>query len=252
MGTALVLHTPDAGPIGKRTIEANEAEQSFELLESARMAAIERLAEIQSATARELGLQDAAIYGAQAAVLQDPDAIRDLKRMVLEELLAPESAIQALLDKFGVLFDSLEGGDMKSWAADLRDPWHAVLRELDQREEQRAEDSGPLVLIAEELTPTLLTRLPREQVKAVICSRGGRFSHGAVLARSFGIPTISAVDGVHLKARGGERCVVYGRDGNALIGSEPAEEDAAHTLAEQRSRMQGHQAAGMKTWVEVA
>lgn len=246
IGTALVLHTPDAGPIGLRQLEASESPHAWDMLEAARAAAIARLGEIQSATARELGLQDAAIYGAQAAVLSDPDAVRDLKQAVLEEHLAPESAIQALLDKFSTLFENLEGGDMKSWAADLRDPWQMVLRELEQKEEQRADDCGPVVLIAEELTPTLLTRLPRENIAAVVCSRGGRFSHGAVLARSFGLPTISAIDGVHRKARSGDRCVVYGRDGRILVGSEPDEEAAARTLADQRAQMQGRlaQAAG--------
>ena len=244
IGTALVLHTPDAGPIGLRQLEASESPHAWDMLEAARAAAIARLGEIQSATARELGLQDAAIYGAQAAVLSDPDAVRDLKQAVLEEHLAPESAIQALLDKFSTLFENLEGGDMKSWAADLRDPWQMVLRELEQKEEQRADDCGPVVLIAEELTPTLLTRLPRENIAAVVCSRGGRFSHGAVLARSFGLPTISAIDGVHRKARSGDRCVVYGRDGRILVGSEPDEEAAARTLADQRAPNAGQNCPG--------
>ena len=37
-----------------------------------------------------------------------------------------------MVEKFGKLFEALEGGDIKNWAADLRDPWHAVQRELAQ------------------------------------------------------------------------------------------------------------------------
>ena len=239
IGTALLVRSHTSSPVPQRRLEPNEALAAWQQLEDARQAAIRRLGEIQSATARELGIQDAAIYGAQAAVLQDPEAVRDLKRMVCEEHYAPESAVQALLDKFGALFDQLEGGDMKTWAADLRDPWHVVLRALGDEEEVRVGSSGPLVLVAEELTPTLLTRFPREDVVGVVCTRGGRFSHGAVVARSFGIPTVSGVDSVHVKLRSGERCVVFGREGRLLVGAAAAEEESAARLAEDRRRMQG-------------
>jgi phosphotransferase system enzyme I (PtsI) len=239
IGSAVLVRSHSTSPVPQRKLQPDEAAEAWQRLEAARQAAIGRLGEIQSATARELGIQDAAIYGAQAAVLQDPDAVRDLKQRVLEEFVAPESAVQALLDKFGALFESLEGGDMKTWAADLRDPWHVVLRELGDEEEVRAGGSGPLVVVAEELTPTLLTRFPREDIVAVVCTRGGRFSHGAVVARSFGIPTVSGLDAVHTKVRSGERCVVLGREGRLLAGATAEEQEEAASLAEDRRRMQG-------------
>ena len=46
---------------------------------------------VQGATAQELGLQDAAIFGAQIAVLQDPAALQEIRTLVRDELYAPES-----------------------------------------------------------------------------------------------------------------------------------------------------------------
>ena len=43
---------------------------------------------------------------------------------------------------------------------------------------------------AAELTPQVVTFLERQRVLAVITETGGRFSHGAVLARSFGFPCV--------------------------------------------------------------
>lgn len=241
VGAVFVALTPTKRRIPMRRIDADDAERSLKLLETARAAALRRLNEIQAATAQELGLQDAAIYGAQAAVLQDPEALKSLRKWILEELMAPESAIQALLDKFGKLFESLEGGDIKSWAADLRDPWNAVLRELSEGDVEAAKSGGPgnLILVAEELTPTLVVSYPREKVAAIVCSRGGRYSHGAVLARSFGIPTVTGVEGVDERARSGQSCVVYGDSGLVVLNATDKEREAALTLSAERDYVRG-------------
>ena len=172
-------------------------------------------------------------------MLQDPVAWKDLRRWVLEDLMAPESAIQALLDKFGKLFERLEGGDMKSWVSDLRDPWNAVLLELSEGDVEAARSGGPglLILVAEELTPTLVVSYPREKVAAIICSRGGRYSHGAVLARSFGIPTVTGLDAVDERARSGQPCVVYGDSGMVVLNATVEEQADALTLEAERARV---------------
>jgi phosphotransferase system enzyme I (PtsI) len=248
VGAVFVALATSTANIPLRHIQPYEAERSWEMLELGRRKALARLALIQETTARELGLQDAAIYGAQAAVLQDPEALRELRSWVLDDLLAPESAIQALLDKFGHLFDSLEGGDMKSWAADLRDPWNLVLGELGQEdvEHARSGDLGNLVLVAEELTPILVVSYPRDKVSAILCSRGGRYSHGAVLARSFGIPTITGLTQVDEKVQSGEPCVVFGDTGRVLIGAESTETEAAISLASDRDHVREVMLAGAK------
>jgi len=263
VGSVFVALTHTKRRIPLRHIDAHDAEPSWEILTAERLAALKSLEEIQAATAVELGLQDAAIYAAQAAVLMDPEAVKDLRRWVMDDLMAPESAIQALLDKFGKLFDNLEGGDMKSWAADLRDPWNAVLEELSESdvEAARSVGSGSLVLVAEELTPTLVVSYPREKIAAIICSRGGRYSHGAVLARSYGIPTVTGMDGVDERARSGQTCIVYGDSGVVVLGATVEEQEAALTLAAERAHVRevlasaaieaGHTADGTEIKIRV-
>jgi phosphotransferase system enzyme I (PtsI) len=248
VGAVFVALATSTANIPVRRIQPAETERAWELLELARAKALQRLATIQETTARELGLQDAAIYGAQAAVLQDPEALRELRGWIQGELLAPESAIQALLDKFGKLFESLEGGDMKSWAADLTDPWSLVLSELGQEDVEHAKsgDLGNLVLVAEELTPILVVSYPRDKVAAILCSRGGRYSHGAVLARSFGIPTVTGLPQVDEKVQSGEACVVFGDTGQVLIGATQEETEHAIAKATDRDRVRDVMLAGAK------
>ena len=87
--------------------------------------------------------------------------------------------------------------------ADFSDPWRGVLDALMQREREACsprEEQG--VLAAAELTPQVVTFLERERVLGVITETGGRFSHGAVLARAFGVP---CVVGLRTCSRGSSR-----------------------------------------------
>ncbi len=240
LGPAWVVVDVSAREIPRRTLVGEAPEAALARFEDARRRAIEDLKRIQAATTKELGIQDAAIYGAQIAVIQDPDALRDIRRLILEERLEPESAVQALIDKFEGLFQGLEGGEMKNWAADLRDPWLCVVRELESVGEERLEafdGQGP-VLVAEELTPSLVTRHHRHPLAGIVCNRGGRFSHGAVLARSFGIPTVTGLDHVHSKAEHGEHIVVLGEEGRVLLGIDEREKGIAERMAEEREQVQ--------------
>lgn len=223
--------------VAERHLRADQVEAGLALFEGARQRAIQALQRVQAATAQELGIQDAAIYGAQVAVLQDPAALNEIRQLIHEEQLAPESAIQRVVAKFGELFEALEGGDIKNWAADLRDPWHAVQRELALDWESDADDDGgePVLLVADELAPSLLTRVPRERLAGLVCARGGRFSHGAVVARSFGIPTATGLDQVVQKAEAGELAVLYADAGHLLLGADDREAEAARRRSVERA-----------------
>ena len=238
VGRAWVVVQVGGSRIPERFLEGELPELALKRLEAAHKRAITDLQHIQTLTTRELGMQDAAIYGAQIAVLQDPAAHRSLEHSILEKNLQPESAVQALLDEFEGALEKMEGGEMKSWAADLRDPWLAVVGELGNDDQQQAVNSKEgLILIAEELTPSLVTHHHQQQLAAIACHRGGRFSHGAVLARSFGIPTITGADSIHIKAKSHEICVIHADEGTALLGANGAEEKSARELAEERAHV---------------
>lgn len=237
IGTGVIAFADDGGArdVPLRHITSKQAKSAARLFDAARKRAIQKLERVQTATARELGLQDAAIYGAQIAILQDPSALREIRELIADKLMAPESAIQSVVEKFSQLFENLEGGDMKNWAGDLRDPWFAVQRELavGKQETLASDDSGPVILAAEELVPSLATRLPRERLAGIICKRGGRFSHGAVVARSFGIPTVTGVDQLSQQCIPGESAVIYADNARLLLGADVAEQEAAIAKAEQ-------------------
>jgi phosphohistidine swiveling domain-containing protein len=124
---------------------------------------------------------------------------------------------------------SLGGEGQRGYAADFSDPWHAVLDALLKRERDHMVAVGEqVVLAAAELTTQVVTFLERARVLAVITETGGRFSHGAVLARSFGIPCVVGLSNLLSRLEQGMRVCVDGDRGTVQL--KPADDDVDQFL----------------------
>jgi phosphoenolpyruvate-protein phosphotransferase len=79
------------------------------------------------------------------------------------------------------------------------------------------------VLIAEEFTPSEMTALDRASVRGLCTIRGGATSHVAILARSFGIPAIAAIDPKALDVGNGTVVILDGNNGTLRLHASPDE-----------------------------
>ncbi len=93
-------------------------------------------------------------------------------------------------------------------------------------------DSEPVILVADELSPSEAVRLDRKRVLAIVTRRGSVNSHTAILVRAMGLPALTGVEfgeGIALDGRMG---IVDGYEG--LFLSDPDEK----TLEEYRARQE--------------
>ena len=142
-------------------------------------------------------------------LLQDPTALERVQSKIRDERINAESSVQDLIDNLEERLGGLEGEGLRGYAADFSDPWRVVLDVLMRREREHIVSTGEkVVLAAAELTPQVVTFLERERILAVITETGGRFSHGAVLARSFGFPTIVGLPNLLSRLEQGMRVLV--------------------------------------------
>jgi phosphoenolpyruvate-protein phosphotransferase len=72
-------------------------------------------------------------------------------------------------------------------------------------------------------------------VLAVICETGGRFSHGAVLARSFGFPCVVGIPNLLARLEQGMRVIVDGDAGTVQL--DPDQESVDHFLERHARRL---------------
>jgi len=114
-----------------------------------------------------------------------------VRATIEDERINAEAAVDRLIRRLETTLGKMEGESVRSYAADLADPWREVLHALMQGERRQflaTEDQ--VVLAASELTPQVMTFLERDRLLGVVTETGGRYSHGAVLARAFGIPCV--------------------------------------------------------------
>ena len=186
--------------------------------------------------AEQASEQDANILAVHGMIVRDPSAISEVEKRIREDRLNAEACVQSLIERLVSSMSGMDEENIKGYAADVSEPWRAVLEELMQTEKRDFLAGGEkVVLAASELTPQVATTLDRDRVLAVICETGGRFSHGAVLARSFGFPCVVGLPNLLGRLEQGMRVIVRGDRGTVQL--QPTEEDVDNFLVE-RSRLQ--------------
>lgn len=220
----VVRATADTAPTW--SVSSEEVPKEIERLERAVRDASAELERRQEIVARQAGEADAQIFAVHRMILQDPGARGQVQTTIEDERINAEAAVERLISRLEATLGKLEGDSVRSYAADLADPWREVVHALMQgeRREFLATDQK-VVLAASELTPQVMTFLERDRLLGVVTETGGRFSHGAVLARAFGIPCIVGLP--NLLGRLEQAMVVTIDGGRGVVNLSPDDEAIA-------------------------
>jgi len=201
----------------------------FTVAPSMLQAEVDRLSEAVSLAMAELdrrhrvvasqaGRQEAEIFSVQKLVLQDPGALNEVEAKIRVERVNAESAVKSLIDRLSSTLSALGEAGTRGFAADVSEPWKRVLDALLNRDRETVlSDREPVVVAAAELTPRVVAFLSRELVLAVVTEVGGRFSHGAVLARAMGIPCVVGVPNLLARLEQGMNIIVDGDRGKLML-----------------------------------
>jgi phosphoenolpyruvate-protein phosphotransferase len=164
----------------------------------------------------------AAIFAAHEELIEDPDLLEIVDSAIAKGKSAEfgwKKAFTTHADRLAALHNPL----LAQRANDLRDVGLRVLGIL-TGEETKAPDYPPnTILIAEDLTPSDTAALDRTRVMGFATTRGGATSHGAILARSLGIPALAGVEPAALEVPDGTNVVLDGRKGTLRLNPPPEE-----------------------------
>lgn len=170
------------------------------------------------------------------ALLGDPAWRDGIEAALLEGRTAAGAVEAATRWAEGPLVRS-EHAAIRERALDLQDVADRLIREIcgEDPEASRLRLTAPSVLVADRLAPSRLLALDLELLRGLVLAEGGGTSHTAILARSFGIPCVTAQVPETLEGR---RLLVDGLRG--LVIAEPTPEVEAYYRVEaegQRQRM---------------
>lgn len=209
----------------------------------------EELRRRQRAVAAQIGERDAGIFALHRTILTDPVTQKDVESTIREQRINAEAAVQGLIDRVTKRLGATAAEGMRGWSADFSDPWRAVLDVLMQHDrESIVQGDEQVILAAAELTPQVVTFVARERVLAIVTESGGRFSHGAVLARSFGIPCVVGVANVLSRLEQGMRVLVDGDAGTVQL--RPDQDDVDQFLVRLERRKAREKKLGLHASLE--
>ena len=110
-------------------------------------------------------------------------------------------------------------GDLHDVAGRLR----MNLRDEKGGARDRLQDlDAPCVLIADELTPSVVAQLDWTRIKGFVTDAGSRTYHTAILARSLGVPAVVGLHDVSRRVPPGASVIIDGETGEVVIDPTPA------------------------------
>lgn len=185
--------------------------------ETAVFAAEKELQVIRNYAQQELGDDKAAIFGAHLLMLKDPELFNTVKDKISSSQNA-EYALQETANTFIATFEAMDNEYMKERATDIRDVTKRVLAHLlGVTIPNPSLISEEVIIIADDLTPSVTAQLNRKFVKGFVTNIGGRTSHSAILARTIEIPAVVGTKTATSTIRDGELVIIDGREGAVLV-----------------------------------
>ena len=211
--------------------------RELERLDDARARSREQIQHIKTRMADAAGSDHAYLFDAQLLMLDDPMLVDRAATIVRAERLNAESALQRALDEVAALFDKVDDPYLRERKGDVADVVGRICMNL-----RRSEDpadlfqglEGPLVLVADEITPSVIAQLDWSRLAALVTDAGSWTYHTAILARSIRVPAVAGLHNASAVIPPGANVAVDGATGDVLI--DPDEPTLAQIAALRRRR----------------
>ncbi|MGW8824172.1 phosphoenolpyruvate--protein phosphotransferase [Paenibacillus lautus] len=192
-----------------REAKAGCAEQMEKLIEKAKEA---------------VGEEQAGILAGHRKLLDDPAFYPKMEARIREKLETAPRAVAEVVNQVASMFEGMSNDYMKERATDIRDIGGRLLACLSPGQSQGlAGITEPVILVADDLTPSDTVQLDPALVVGFITRTGGATSHTAILARSLGIAAVvgagDGIDGIE----DGDLLVLDGSAGLCIARPEAAE-----------------------------
>lgn len=218
VGVAKVLAAKTA-QISKMPLENDQLDTEITRFEAAVAATRAELEAIHAQLLEQKKEHEAEIFEAHLMLMEDEELIDRSKELVRTEKINIEFAFHSVSEEIAEMIGGLDDPYLKERAADIRDVSRRVLNKLLGITDEDINDaSGPIILFAEDLTPSDTAQLDPAKVIGFATQAGGRTSHSAIIARSIGIPAIVGIgSAMENNVKNGQSVIIDGTDGKIYI-----------------------------------
>lgn len=142
---------------------------------------------------KEVGEVNAQIFEVHQMMLEDLDFIESVEHIIKDQALNAEFAVATTGDNMATIFASMDDEYFRGRAADIKDISERVIRILSGDDGASLDSNEPVILVADDLTPSETVQLDKSKILAFVTRLGSTSSHTAILARTMNIPALIGV-----------------------------------------------------------
>ena len=242
------------GTVERHPISADQVGVEQQRLREALHGAAQELRSLATTLERSIGQANAAIFDAQALMLDDPALLEDTLHVIEAERIDAAGAVAKTGERFASTLETLADTLIAARAVDVRDAISRVIERLGRSSQAGPKQvlsdlSQPVIILARDLTPSDTAQLRAEFVLGIGTIQGGPTAHAAILARALGIPAMAGLDETILQRIHAGDEVGLDAD-NGLLYQHPApgvRADLMKRAAERRQRQAALKAESQKT-----
>lgn len=200
---------------------AKDVEGELSRLAAAIEQSREQLDTVIQTTKSKVGMEEAQIFEAHKLMLEDPELMDRVQEKIRIDKVQANWAVQETVQELLKIFDGIDDEYIKERAADLKDVSERLIDNLLGVNVFNIDSiTRPVIIAAEELTPSDMTKLPEGLVLGIITETGGTASHTAIISRVMGIPAIAAAEGLMKSVSSGDLLAMDGGTGEYFVNPE--------------------------------
>lgn len=201
--------------INRYTAEDPQAE--WLRFKGAQSIALEQLNELAEKAQIDASEEAALLFETHQLMAEDPDYEEFIQSRITEDGLNAEAAVSDAGEQFAAMFAAMDDAYMKDRAADVTDVSNRIIRILSGVSQNSMEFDEPVLLAADDLTPSETILLDKSKILGILTAFGSASSHTAILARTMGIPAVAGLGDLLDPGFEGRQILVDGSTGTVII-----------------------------------
>lgn len=190
-----------------------DIDQEIKRFDEAKEKASCQLKELYKKAVEEAGESSAKIFEAHQMMLHDEYYVNAVKEMIRTEHINTEYAVSKVCEELNEVFTSMEDYYISERAADIKDVSERILSILAGEISRKDREGEPVIIVADDLTPSETVQLDKEMVLSFVTVHGSVNSHTAILAKTMNIPALIGVPIVLDEQIDGKLAIVNGQEG---------------------------------------
>jgi len=161
----------------------------------------------------------------------------DIRQEVLEKInqgWQAESALKLVIEHYVIQFEAIDDSYLKERASDIRDLGNRLLLNLQQQQTEKLTLPKAFILLAEDVTASMLAEYQHKGLKAVVSLSGSANSHAAILAHALELPAIMGLTEIPVAQLDQQQAIVDGYSGELFINPDEAlKREYQHLIAQE-------------------